>query len=379
MARVLPALAFALCPLSGGCGYYNASLLSGAGDASPQVDGAAGGGPGVCPHAAAPEKPSVSDAGGDLDLLIAMRTIVLMADADAGIFPGYDIDRTCTCQGENSSCLVPTWATASHCDGPLGRDNAVGQLLAELAIFLPVFNQDSWNAQVEAGAFSSIARIRGYNGLPDDDQVELSWYGLGQYWNIHKEADGGDSHPRWDGTDTWPVVSSALEPIPQADGGVGYDVERPLFTDRLAYVAGGVAVGNLPRGELKLSPTMTMVFTDVFVTARLVSGAQGWRAENGVISGAWALQDIFSQLGYLEVAGIPICKGSPPYSIVKSKICSYADIYRNRGTANTPCDSISIGVGFTGTAARFGPVEPPYADQNNCTAETDPATDSCDK
>jgi hypothetical protein len=377
MARAAPTLAVGLCLLSAGCGYYSASLLSGGSDASAQGDGAAGAGPATCEHAAAPAKPSVTDAGGELDLLLAMQSVAFLPDVDAGWYPGYDVDRTCTCQGENSSCLVPTWATASHCDGPQGRDNALGQLIAEFSAFFPAFDQAVSNADVRAGAFSSIARIRGYNGLPDDDQIELSWYALGSYWGAHKEADGGDAHPKWDGTDTWPVVYTSLEPIPLADGGVAFDLDRPLFTDKLAYVSAGVAVGNLPHGELKMSSTMKVVFTDVFVSARLVKGAQGWRAEDGVLSGAWALEDLFAQLGYVSISGIPICKGSPAYSMVKAKICAVADIYRNRGTANTPCDSMSIGMGFTGVEARFGPVEEPYSAPNNCTPDTDPATDSC--
>lgn len=361
----------AIALLGVGCGYYDSSLLV---PTSSNTAGAAGS-PGSCQHAGPPDKPSVLDAGGDLELVFALNHIEFAPAADAGAV-GYDIDRTCTCQGESDSCLVPSWAT-KQCDGPQGRDNTFGLFVQEVAGLMPAFGQNRWNTDLQNGAFGAVTRIRGYNGLPDDDQIEVSTFTAASYWTQHMLADGGQDHPKWDGTDTWPIFSSSLEPIPLADGGTTYDLDHPSAVDPKAYVSGGVAVGMLPSGVLQIDPSMRIVFTDMYMAARLVKTSTGWEMRDGTIAGVWTLQDMFKQIGYMQVAGMSLCKGNQVYDIFKKMICKYPDIYRSRGTPTTPCDSISIGLSYSAKQAQLGAIQPPIELPTPCPEGKDPSDDTC--
>jgi hypothetical protein len=364
--------------VAAGCGYYDSSLLKLQAAADSGTAGAAG--QVTCEHAGPPDKPSVVDAGGDIDIVLALSHISFGIGPDAGTgYAGYDVDKTCTCQGEDDSCLRPAWASAPDCDQPGGRDNAAGELMKELASSVDTFGEARFNADVQAGIWTTLSRIRNYNGLADDDQVEISWYVASDFWSTHMDPDGGKGRPKWDGTDEWPISTVSLKGTGLADGGVSYDLDHPISTDKNAYVSGGVAVGMLPKGMLPIDPNMKLVFSDLYLTGRLVNTPQGWALEDGVLAGVWTLEDIFSQLGHMVILGLPACIGSPPYAVLKGLICKRADIYRSRGTPTTPCDSLSVGLSFASKPARLGAISPPADNQNFCTPETDPSTDSCDK
>jgi hypothetical protein len=366
------------CVVAASCGYYDASLLA----PNPATSDAGTDGPvSGCAHALPPDKPAVTGAGGDLELVFAVRQLMFGQGTDAGDSAiGYDIDKTCTCQGEKHSCLEPSWAPGEHCDGPEGRDNAAGAMLSELSGMLPnSFGESMWNKDIEEGAKSVIIRIQGYNGQPDDDEVVLTWYMAVKYWDQHKDADGGNMHPVWDGTDEWPVRHTSLQAQPAPDGGVTYDVDHPKHQDTKAYVSGGRVVGMLPKGAFQADPSMQIVFTDPYLTAKVVNNGTLWELKDGVIAGVWMLTDIFEQFGFMSVQGMPVCTNSIFYPGVKGMVCKYADIYHARGTPTTPCDSLSIGLSFAGLQAKLGAVYVVTGESKLCTADVDPVNDTCDK
>jgi hypothetical protein len=66
------------------------------------------------PHASPPDKPAVQNAGGGVELIVAINELGLGDKAgDAGV-GGYDLDKTFTCQGEGDSCAEPSWASGDH-------------------------------------------------------------------------------------------------------------------------------------------------------------------------------------------------------------------------------------------------------------------------
>jgi len=138
-------------------------------------------------------------------------------------------------------------------------------------------------------------------------------------------------------------------------------------------------VGALPHGALQIDPTMQFLFTEIYLTAKLEQGANGWKFSEGTMAAVWTLDDIFGQLGFLKLSGFALCMGSGVYSLLKASICKYADIYRGRGTPTTPCDSISVGMKLTGEPAHLGTITFPTPTPKVCTPETDPSQDSCDK
>lgn len=322
-----------------GCSYYDSSLLDphkDAGGAS-GASGSAGAATeaGTCAHASPPGKPSVTNAGGTEDLIFVLDWLKL-ADRDLG----YDLDKTCSCQGEGNSCQEAKWASADHCDGSEGRDNATGSLIQEGASLVPGFGDTEWNTGLKQGSWSVIFRVRNYNGLADDDQVELSWYVPEGFDKLQEEFDAGIPDgglvteagaliPRWDGTDAWPYAADSVE---------NGDRDRPKWFDANAYVSGGVLVGLMPLGELQASGSLKLVVKDAFVTARLVREAGVWRMKEGMLAGVWLLEDIFKQLGQMSMAGTHLCTNAIAYPMIKGMICKYADIYRSRGTPSSQCD-----------------------------------------
>src|SRR5262249_9029768 len=136
---------------------------------------------------------------------------------------GYDLDSKCTCvDGAVNSCLTPSWATAGVCDGPGGRDNATGALIYDIRKnYFSTFGTDKWNQDIAQGNWSVLLRVRGYNGTPNDDQIDLIWY------TPDKLKNSTGAPPNWDGNDAWPIQTQCLAPQPgdggtQPDGGPQY-------------------------------------------------------------------------------------------------------------------------------------------------------------
>jgi hypothetical protein len=366
------AIGLQLCLLIMGCGYYDSSLLAPVSGTGGSGGGSAGSSQG-CLHAFPPDKPAITNAGGDLDLIFSIKQITLRNAADGGTRPvGWDIDKTCTCQGENDSCLEPAWAGIKHCDGPDGRDNGFGNLISEIGSMMKDFGEASWNDRLHEGGWGLMFRIQGYNGLPDDDQVELDWYIPDSFYAIVNAQDGGKPAPKYDGTDVWPIRSFCIN---------NNDINQPKYVDTKAYVSSGTIVGMLPEGVLESTGWMSMVLTDAYLTAKVVKVGSAWELQEGNIAAVWTLDDIFAQLGYMTISGIKLCADpkNQIYLAVKSMICKHTDIYRSRGTPTTACDSLSLGLGFDAVPAMFGSVTPPVQKTTPCPADQNPANDSCDK
>ena len=369
--------------IAAGCTYYDTSLLAPAGSAGGGSAGAAGAsgaagsagaaGGGTCQRVAPPNKPNVTGSGGTLDLVLAMRSIWFKGDADAGHEPvGYDIDRTCSCQGEGDSCQVPSWATGDHCDGPEGRDNAFGKLIDDMAAFSGVgeFGVKEWNERLSNGEWGVLIRVRNYNGEADDDEVELAWYMAEKLWAATVLDGGAKAPPKWDGSDAWPVRDMNV---------IGGDIDKPASADSKAYVSGGVLVGMLPSGLFQAAPSMQFILTDPYLTGRLVKGASGWELQEGQVAAVWQMTDVFEQFNYFTVLSQPMCKGggNPFYDGVKQMICRHVDIFHDRGTPTSPCDSLSVGMAFSAQQAKFGPLMPTEVPEKLCDDAHDPATDTC--
>jgi len=190
-----------------------------------------------CKHATPPPPPAITNAGGDLDIVVAPYSIALGDGNDALLHPlwksiGYDLDHTCTGEGvEGPSCVVPSWAV-QVADGFDGRDNALGSFVNYLAAASPGSGTEDELLRMKTGRGIQLVRIRNYNGQADDDQVEVDVYvsyGL---------TDAPP--PKNDGTDRWVVASDWLRA--GADGQPNIDL--PKYFDDKAYVTNGMMVSH---------------------------------------------------------------------------------------------------------------------------------------
>jgi opacity protein-like surface antigen len=402
-------LSFAALTLLGGASAIAAScfvpgfeLVDGAGGSGAASGGSAqnggNGGAGLCGSVRPPAPPSDATPGGTIGFVAAVRSVDFdeQLDMEEGPTVGYDLDKECTCSGGEPTCAPPGNAPVD-CDGPGGRDNAVSRLFSQLTLFESQAFSSSYQSQrADEGAWSLLIRVIGYNGEPDDNDLQVAIYpspGL--------DADPClNQVPAWDGSDVWPVDAIALEP-PMGQGGAGgmggaggggpscesapgYDLDKPLYLSEVAYVSGGVLVAALPDASLVLSSSSSNTALDLvggFLTATLESAPGGYALRNGVLGGRWRLADFFGVVGTIESNNLPICKNHTLYGPVKNIVCNYPDITAAAaGTQATPCDSLSFGMAFEAEPAELGiVVVGPPPNQTTCPPSEDPTGDNCDE
>lgn len=324
--------------------------------------GGSGGTPVTCEPAHAPQKPSGATPGGTIEFMTALHTLNLGEGLDgAGI--GFDLDDRCTCAPSGPSCAEPTWATADHCDGDGGRDNAIGKTFAAINKLAPgTISSQLINSYINDGSWTLMGRVRGYNGEPDDDQVELALY----------PALSLPAAPLWDGSDTWPIMMESL-------GGAQMGPDDAIFVDPNAYVSGGVLVATFPKltivllGQVRLELRLSKVVTASTIT----QDAMGYHLTNGALGGQWLLADMFYGLSSLRYGGDnEICVGSGIYYQVRDAFCSFIDLNAS-GDETGACDAFSFGMGYTADPAALGPVMPLPAPPGGCAMGKDPKDDMC--
>ena len=325
----------------------------------------------ACPHQGPPAVPTDAPPGATETFVVAMRSIDLREGTGA-VPIGFDLDKTCSCQGESASCREPSKTPV--CDGINGIDNAATGLfrLIQAAVGgTDKFGSSFFSAEANQGIWSILFRVHGYNGLADDDTVEFDFYPTAG--GVDK-PDGGAA--AWDGLDSWPVSTTAL-----ADG---KSVDKPKFKNLQAYVSNHVLVASLPQSSFTLGgtgvSTVTIRLTGGIVTARIVrtDGGGPWTLREGVFAGRWSLPDVFLSLStFRDNNGAPICKGNVAYEFGKSTICSGADILSGPGVASDACDALSFAVGFTADPAQLGVAVDPTLPSKFCVDGGDPAGDTC--
>jgi len=324
----------------------------------------------LCAHKIPPPVPTDAQPGATEDFVVALRTVDMREGQGAEPI-GYDLDKTCSCQGEVASCREP--GKKPICDGTEGVDNQAAKIFRLIqggAGGPEKFGSGFFSAGAETGIWSILMRVRGYNGKADDDTVEFDWYPPAS--GAHG-PDGGP--PLWDGTDTWPISSTGL-----ADG---VSIDNPKFRNIHAYVTNHVLVASLPASFFSLGGSgisgVSMRLTGGIVTATIIeSDAGGYALRDGIISARWVLSDLFASLSsYRDSNGDPICIGTVTYNFGKSTICSSADILSGTGGPSDPCDALSLGLGFTADPARLGTPIAPIMPEKFCPDGGDPINDTC--
>ena len=333
-------------------------------------DGGSGdAGPATCAHATYPPPPESAPEGGDIDFTVALRSIDIGEESGAGA--GLDLDKTCTCHfNEGASCIYPDYADQKQCDDPEGRDNSIAKVFETIQTFLGAeeFGSKHFSARAEAGKWSLLTRVYGYNGEPNDAQVTVAIYPT--TWN-----DAALPAPTWDGNDVWPASAAALED--------GITLDKPRFTDPKAYVTNNVLVGSLPQVFINLSGNggdLGVRLTAGTVMGRIEKVGERYKLTDGIIAARWRTIDIFKVTSAISAGGMPLCNnGDLPYTSFKDLICRNVDIASTLGGPTADCDSLSFGMKFTAEAVLLGSPYTPENEPPACSPEQDPANDSCDK
>jgi hypothetical protein len=333
----------------------------------------------ACAHHLLPSPPSVTGSGGSDELVFAVHDYDVGADSENDAGPlyrsiGWDLDNTCTGEGQGSSCVEPPWADGGHTDGVQGIDNVYGQIWWSVK-FPP--------QTTTAATPVLMVRVRGYSDQADDDQVEVSLYvGLGLVPREDGGREDGGSDLRWDGNDRWNVLAEML--ASPADGGVP-SVDNPRFRDDHAYVSGGMLVAQFREAlwtpGASYAPHALVPVHHLILAGSLVHVGQGWELQNLVAGMRVALNDALTWVAQLPNlgSGNPTCQSQDAYSNAKRNICPFVDIASDPGPASAPCDAISAGVLFQAKQAGFAPVPlpPSPASPLVCAGNINPKIDTC--
>ncbi len=344
-----------------GCGIYTTGLLL-PGDAAKVVDETSPDSGDGCQHARWPARPATDDPGGGNFAFWNALDSVDFGVRDGGKPPvmGFDLDSVCTCQGTPpapESCKVGPTAK-QHCDDPGGIDNQGESLIVAFSNYSGFFDQGFINNRIANGFYGAMIRIRSYNGLANDTQVEVSVYTSNGTVGVEK---GFPAQPNHDGKDTWTLDPNSLL------GGFIPDGGEPIpngAVDPNAYVSGNILVASLDVplavGAGNGEGTVTIDLNNSVIIGKLVADKGAFRIDNGLISGRWnarkmltGLKALYDPLDNTQ----HLCGNDPVYQGLKQIICKYPDVTGNlqQDGKNAPCDSISIGFAYSSSPAKIGP------------------------
>jgi hypothetical protein len=284
-----------------------------------------------------PPRPSLADSG-DVEAAFALRDIRLDQRAVRWRTVGYDLDGLCSEPGAPAlECDPPATPPGEPVDGEDGVDNAFGQWISPLLLFLVPSIEEQARSEQESGNLAFLLQLREWNGTEDDPHVEAV---VSQSASATDEA--GDPSLRWDGTDRW---------WSRRDSFLDGDPAQPLLVDDNAYVAGGTLVVTLPlRSELVIpggDARLRLRLTDTVLSARI----EGSGAELGdvTIAGRWALIDVAAAASELG-----LCTPTDRSALVDLGE-EAADVRSTPGTGGegVPCNAVSVGIELTGVRMQW--------------------------
>ena len=374
--------AAALAPFAA-CDVYDETLLSPEGGASSSSGSGLVTGRGIgywsgtgdqdCPSA---RKPAVSDrprATSQADvgaLVFALRHIDLGTtnpeDGGAGNEDykrlGFDVDGLCSGSSKTCGKSSPKPACApllniASIDGEYCRDNSFGQLADTITYASSVtsgFGFGTFDCALCAGALNFLVRIQGYNGEPSDDSVEVDFYpavGLqGGILPIDCKASVPDS-ACFRADQKWDIDRSVVT-------GAGPGDSYSTLRSTAAFVKDGYVTIFLPDpmpiyfpGDDTIIHAFPITVHGGFITGKLQKQDDGrWRVDDGMIGGASTIAETLDSL-----VAIGLCEDDVNYNTAKGVIDNVADVLASGAhEPTTPCDSISVGIGFVALQSSLG-------------------------
>jgi hypothetical protein len=350
---------------------------------APPPDGAAGA---ACELAVPVAPPAEKNVPGDNEYTFVVRHFDVGDGslADGGLTPGtigYDIDGECTTASSPARCKT---AGRVAVDGPGGRDNALGALIASIPKFVQDFplTVQVMNQEVESGRTppQGLFRVRGYGGDRNDDHVEVDWLLPS---SLPSASSAEVTAPTWTSDDSWPVFSDSFTRASATFCGPAGDAQAPepeKRTSLTAYVSDQHLVAHFPDGL----PIRFWVFeaplVDVVMTADLIFDfdSQTIEMKNGVISGRAPGSALLHDIPTLQLLfkTAPQCRSHPSYPVTKAFVCSAAD-WSCASDGAAACDWYSVGIAFETASASVGETIPDLDLPDPCPGDDDPGTDSC--
>jgi hypothetical protein len=123
---------------------------------------------------------------------------------------------------------------------------------------------------------------------------------------------------------------------------------------------------------------MPIDITGGFLSGRLEPSGGAFALRDSVIAGRFGIDAIFTTLAeYRNGGGNALCQGDTFYEYLKAIMCGLRDITTRPPGPTSPCDAVSIGIGFDAYPARLGGVIDFTPITDGCPSGLSPAEDSC--
>jgi hypothetical protein len=314
-----------------------------------------------------PLPPPGDDAGGDVTFVVAVRS-VLLDEQDGEPPPGLNLDRTCTCPGP-SSCISEEADPDTLCDIEVSHDVQSARIFGQIALLTnDAFSSRELSQDAEIGKWSLLMRVEGWTGEADDPRVRFTMF------PSPGVPDEDEAPPVWDGDDPWLVDASAVGP--------SGDIEDALFVDEAAYVVGNRVVASLPESGLILAPdesVLALKLSGAFLVATIEEDTGSYVLRDGILAAVWPTDGIFESLdGFRDGEGEPICTNDALFGLARDAVCETADMFDGVATPTSPCNAISVGIGFAADPAVVGEVVESPEPSEGCEPQFLPSTCKCD-
>jgi hypothetical protein len=275
---------------------------------------------------------------------------------------GWDRDGICTEAPDfETECVPPEPEDGIEEDGERGIDNVFGHEVMYLATVFGAQFEEPFRAHQALGLGVTLVRVRGWNGTPNDAQVEVAVapgaFGTPDTGGGVPMLPGDGSlppPPAWDGNDYFWADEAAF---------LTGDAESPLINDDNAYVNDGLLVVRIPdRSALFLTADdkfMEIVLSDAILTAEISDGG----LDSVILAGRWRGLDFIDAL-----PSFGFCAGTEEYDRMIRLVEIQADLRAIRGSGGegTLCDALSTGIGFTGVPAQWAGLATPPPRVEGC-------------
>ncbi|APR77142.1 Hypothetical protein A7982_02489 [Minicystis rosea] len=260
---------------------------------------------------------------------------------------GFDLDGKISTATSTDLCKPRDNAATKNVypDGNDGIDNSFGKNILPIILGLASDAPEKINDSIAEGSFTIM--------------LDMQKLGTGADYNplttqLYAGANLGAA-PKWDGTDKWPVVPELL--VDPTDITKGSKVTFPM-----SYVTGNTWVSG-SKGNVVLSLSIsgfTLELTIASAQIMVTLDSAHKKGTKGVIAGILETDKLISELKKVAGAFDPsLCSGATIDSIT-SQIAQASDIMKDGSQApGTPCDGISIGLGFDADIVQLGTVADP--------------------
>jgi hypothetical protein len=297
---------------------------------------------------------------------------------------GYNIDGLeTTAQSTNVCTLAMGAPKQNQTDGPGGVDNSFGRNIIPLLNEVQPNISATISASIQAGSFTIMLDTVGLDSTSTQTASGITGQVFGGVpFAQGPNADLNDAAPAvpsFTTADNWPLNPSVLATgTVIGDGGTTGPVPNSVQSNiqlPSGYIVNGTYVSGAPTTitltiTVQGNPLPIKIQHGVVTFNHTAAGA----VSGGIISGVILTTDLVNSLqGVAGAISTSFCNDSPAFQSIVSTVEAAADIIHDgTNAAGTPCDAISIGIGFDGD--QIGP--PAYVGAPSAPTSTCPAADA---